>query len=445
VTSIHEVSKYVKHPYLIVPSLKLHLKSLAFPWLAKLWVKMKGREALRRGHLIFLFGHSGGRSYGDNSAVLFEHMITTHPKIDCYWVMREDAFKEHKKNGGRRIPGKVLFMGSFRANVMALLAHAYIYTHGRYDVTDYSKKDTPDVIDVLQGHGICAMKRKISKKRIGESHAIVGCAKDADLIAASSQTEGDIKCKQWGIPRDKIVVTGLPRYDRLSRLKNEIKERKSILYMPTWRDWEAKAVSLHSTSYFKNVKAFIIDSGLNEYLKEKGYSLLVYVHIRMRDFFDSLKQLLSNVQVLSPNVDLQDVILSSSMLVTDYSSICWDFLYLDKPVIFFQFDLEKYIEHRGAYLDLKKDLFGPVAYTPEKATLLVKYIVDSGFSTEKWNKKREEMKRFAFDYQDGRNCERLAQKIFERLKTANKGAVTCAGSLVNSPRPTKILDKGGQK
>lgn len=328
---------------------------------------------------------------------------------------------------------------------MALLTHAYIYTHGRYDVTDYSKKDTPDVIDVLQGHGICAMKRKISKKRIGESHAIVGCAKDADLIVASSQTEGDIKCKQWGIPRDKIVVTGLPRYDRLSRLKNEIKERKSILYMPTWRDWEAKAVSLHSTSYFKNVKAFVIDSGLNEYLKEKGYSLLVYVHIRMRDFFDSLKQLLSNVQVLSPNVDLQDVILSSSMLVTDYSSICWDFLYLDKPVIFFQFDLEKYIEHRGAYLDLKKDLFGPVAYTPEKTTLLVKYIVDSGFSTEKWNKKREEMKRFAFDYQDGRNCERLAQKIFERLKTANKGAVTCAGSLVNSPRPTKILDKGGQK
>src|SRR5699024_6201365 len=53
-----------------------------------------------------------------------------------------------------------------------------------------------------------------------------------------------------------------------------------------------------------------------------------------------------------------ELLMRSSLLITDYSSVAWDFYYLKKPVAFFQFDYATYEELQGSYIDLKKDLFG---------------------------------------------------------------------------------------
>ncbi len=67
------------------------------------------------------------------------------------------------------------------------------------------------------------------------------------------------------------------------------------------------------------------------------------------------------------------------MLITDYSSVCWDILYQDKPTLFYQFDLDKYNEAHGSYIDMKTELFGDRAETEEELMELLEETVLNDF------------------------------------------------------------------
>ncbi|KUK99781.1 MAG: Glycerophosphotransferase, partial [Synergistales bacterium 54_9] len=135
-----EALKYVKNPVKFIPRLAAKIAEPFNRFFALIRVRMRGVEEIRAGRRIFLFGAFGGRCYGDNSAALFEHMVEHHPEVDSYWVMRKDVYTEYMKSDNIPFPGKVVFKGSFRANILALIAEVHVYTHGHYDVTDYPKK-----------------------------------------------------------------------------------------------------------------------------------------------------------------------------------------------------------------------------------------------------------------------------------------------------------------
>jgi len=97
-------------------------------------------------------------------------------------------------------------------------------------------------------------------------------------------------------------------------------------------------------------------------------------------------------------------------------------LFLGKPVLFFQFDLEDYLERTGSYLDLRKDLFGPVARNAEEAFSWVRRLVETGYSTEAFDGQMGRLADFAFAYRDGKNCERLAREIFRRIPSLARDA-----------------------
>jgi CDP-glycerol glycerophosphotransferase len=413
VSMVRELIKYSKHPDKIFPRL---WDKLLFPLnclFARIWIRFRGREALRQGRCIFLFGGFGGRRYEDNSAAIFEHMLANHPEIDSYWVIRKDCFLGRQTS--RKIPdeSRVVFKESFRANLLALIADAYIYSHGRYDITDYAPSETPLVLNIMLDHGFTALKRT-TMTRLPSGKAVAEAAIALDLIAASSAREAEIHNREWGIPREKIAITGLPRHDRLYALAKKAQEKRgSILFMPTWREWNSRSISLSRTGFFRQIEEFLVESTLAGYLDRRGIRIQFYVHMWMREFFEEFRKRFSlqAVEVLDQETDLQEVLVNSSLLVTDYSSICWDFLLLDKPVLFYQFDRDEYIQHTGSYINLEKDLFGPVARTASEAASWVRYFVESGFSTVSFLRKMEEMKNFAFAFQDGRNCERVAGAI----------------------------------
>lgn len=410
---VRELIKYSKHPDKIFPRLWVKLLFSLNSLLARIWVRFRGRESLRKGRRIFLFGGVGGRRYEDNSAALFEHMLANHPEIDSYWVIRKDSFSGGGR--GRRIPdeSRVVFKESFRASLLALIAEAYVYSHGRYDVTDYAPSETPLALNIMLDHGFTALKRT-TMARLPSGKAVAEAAIALDLIAASSAGEAEIHNREWGIPREKIAITGLPRHDRLYALgKNPHEKSGSILFMPTWREWNSRSISLARTGFFRQIEQFIIESTLDGYLDRRGIRLQLYVHMWMRDFFEEFRNRLSlqAVEVLDQETDLQEVVVNSSLLITDYSSICWDFLLLDKPVLFYQFDRDEYLLHTGSYINLEEGLFGPVARTAGEAASWVRYFAESGFSTIPFRLRMEEMKSFAFAFQDGRNCERASEAI----------------------------------
>lgn len=416
-----EAIKYSKHPEKILPRLRDKVLSKLNFFSAKIWLKLKGREALRQDRQIYLFGGFGGRRYGDNSSVIFEYMLHNHPDVKSYWVMRKDCFFENKTD--REMPDKVniIFKDSFKANLLTLIADAYIYSHGRYDITDYKKSDNPFCVNVMLDHGFTALKKPTG----GKSSSDIDASRiltELDFIAASSAGEAKIHNTEWGIPIEKIEITGLARHDRLYHLESTTRPTgKNILYMPTWREWNSRKISLSKSDFFNQIRLFLIDSTLGDYMNEKGIKLQFYVHMWMREFLDDFKESFSlkNINVLDQNTDLQKIILESSLLITDYSSVSWDFLFLDKPVLFYQFDLEKYLQHTGAYIDMRKDLFGPVAYNSEDAVSLVRHFIETDFSTTPFQKQMEAGKDFAFAYKDGKNCKRLAEAINKHLNAKN--------------------------
>lgn len=418
-SAIRELIKYVKHPLKILPRLRDQVRYPLNRALARAWVRIRGREALRLDSPVFLYGGFGGRRYGDNGAAFFESMLQNHPEVESFWVIRKDCCPG--RPGRRPIPdpSRILFRGTFRANVLTLVADALIFSHGRYDITDYAVAETPEALNVMLDHGITGLKRE---------GRVAGTSMELDLIASSSRGEAEIHEKEWGIPPGKIAITGLARHDRLlSRKKIPSGRGADILFMPTWREWNSRKVSLTRTGFFSEIRSFLLDPELAEILDRRRIRLRLYVHMWMREFFEEFRREFEAgpIEVLDQEIDLQEVLLGSSLLITDYSSISWDFLLLDKPVLFYQFDLDDYLQRTGAYLDLEKNLFGPVALTANEAVYWVRYFVENDFSTVPFTDAMERAKKFAFAYRDGKNCERLAEEI---LKRKSLGRESAAGS-----------------
>jgi CDP-glycerol glycerophosphotransferase (TagB/SpsB family) len=85
-------------------------------------------------------------------------------------------------------------------------------------------------------------------------------------------------------------------------------------------------------------------------------------------------------------------------------------LFVDKPVLFYQFDFEKFNSYRGAYNGIT-DLFGPVVYDADSAVQQARKLVESDFDCADYKAKMDEWKNRAFPYHDARNCERIVCAI----------------------------------
>jgi CDP-glycerol glycerophosphotransferase (TagB/SpsB family) len=245
-----------------------------------------------------------------------------------------------------------------------------------------------------------------------------------DLVPVSSEFEKRNKLT-WGIDPARIVVTGLPRLDELVCKGEQYAARdragaspRHILYMPTWRDWlPIGEAEFKITSFYAQIRDFLLHPELDALLVRHGVILDVHLHVIIHQHTATVARdiaHLSNVQVLPLETDLQDALARSRLLITDYSSVAWDFLYLNRPVLFYQFDVDEFERHRGAYIDLQ-DLFGPVARDADTAVALTRKFLTSEFDPSPYRVQMEKWQTKAFRYRDAQNCERVVRAIMNRL------------------------------
>jgi CDP-glycerol glycerophosphotransferase (TagB/SpsB family) len=165
------------------------------------------------------------------------------------------------------------------------------------------------------------------------------------------------------------------------------------------------------------VRAFLLHPDLEALLARHGAVMDVHLHVIMRRRAASLARDLaglSQVRVAPPEVELQGALARSRLLITDYSSVAWDSLYLDRPVLFFQFDVEEFNARRGAHIDLD-DLFGPVAREAHEAVAMVGQFLAHDFDAALYRARMDHWQGKAFRYRDTRNCERVVEAILGRL------------------------------
>ena len=97
-----------------------------------------------------------------------------------------------------------------------------------------------------------------------------------------------------------------------------------------------------------------------------------------------------------------------SMMITDYSSACWDAYYQGKPILFYQFDLDQYNKTNGSYIDMETELWGDRCTEQEDLVHLIKDYAENGFQEKQ---KYAEMRKEYFAYIDHNNCQRTYEYI----------------------------------
>ena len=111
--------------------------------------------------------------------------------------------------------------------------------------------------------------------------------------------------------------------------------------------------------------------------------------------------------------DIQELLKSSALLITDYSSVHFDFAYMKKPVIYYQFDKKEFFENQYAAseFDAEKNGFGPVVYEIDKLIEEIKRIYGNEFQMEQ--RYYDSMRRF-YELYDDNNCKRVHDAICGR-------------------------------
>lgn len=219
----------------------------------------------------------------------------------------------------------------------------------------------------------------------------------------------------WNLsaPEQKILEIGYPRNDFLNNCTDdEIKNirrrlgfgdchKKLLLYAPTWRD-----------DQFDPDKGYVYANPVNfDLLMQElsdQYIILFRAHYMVADNFD-FKKYEGFVYDVSKHDDVNDLYVIADMLITDYSSVFFDYAILERPMIFFMYDMEKYRDEiRGFYLGID-ELPGPVVKDEHDLIKAIRYTDDESKDTEK-------IRYFNNIYNaqnDGMASERAAEKILK--------------------------------
>ncbi len=220
-------------------------------------------------------------------------------------------------------------------------------------------------------------------------------------VACSSTGVADIYASAFGVDKSKVLPIGSLRADVLLRADNAVelrrefenkypqcKGKKIVLYAPTFRD--DPELDAQFLSHFE----------YGEFEKALGdtHCLLVRLHPQIHG-----KARIEGAIDVTDVKNVNDLTLISDVLITDYSSICMDFVLLDKPCVFFAPDLEGYTSRRPFYFDYRGYVPGEIA---ESTAELVNAVRDAGAC-----KRAEQFRKINLDMVDGKSLERLFEII----------------------------------
>lgn len=376
------------------------------------------KAAVKTDEKVILFSTFDGRSYGDSPKAIYEYMIND-PRFEDYkfvWAFRNPkqfTFVLDNQNT------YITTVNTADYEKTCATAKYWVYNYRMSDHI-YPKKDQV-YIQLWHGTPLKRLGYDInisdnamnSKTEIREKYRVD--AQKFKYILAPSHFAAEKFVSAWNLKNvgreETVVELGYPRNDFLINyteqdvlnIKKELNlpdDKKYILYAPTWRDNQHKAGVgyVYQTEVdFDKLRAQLGDE----------YVILFRAHYLVANSFD-FDRYKGFVYDVSRVNDINHLYVVSDMLVTDYSSVFFDYANLKRPEIFYMYDLEAYgTEIRGFYIDLD-ELPGPIVKTEDELIHAIKNAHKNDY-TEKYdafNKK--------FNYlDDGYAAKRVVETIIE--------------------------------
>jgi CDP-glycerol glycerophosphotransferase len=235
-----------------------------------------------------------------------------------------------------------------------------------------------------------------------------------DYLIAQNEFSNETFKRAFRYDRE-VLVEGYPVNDifysfdikeREEQIKKKLGiplDKKIILYAPTWRDNEMSGSWSHSFSLKFDIEEFYSQFG-------DEYVLVLRMHHLISSELNIDKRYKDFILDCSKYSDIQELYIISDILITDYSSVFFDFANSKKPILFFAYDFEVYKnEIRGFYLDMENELPGPIIRTESELYSAIKNII--AISHDYVDKYAEFYERFC-SYDDGNSAKRIIDKVF---------------------------------
>lgn len=350
-----------------------------------------------------LFVCYGGKKYDDSTKVLYEY-ITKKPEysnIKCIWAFIEPdkySLPEHQK----------IKIDTFQYYKTALKSKYWITNSSVTRGLNFKKKSTKYI--VFQ-HGTLGIK-KLGKDMAKDNQSFkMKKPEKYDMFIIQGKKEKEFLKHALDLKEEIIFEDGLPRNDELVNVSQErvteckrkigIPEgKKVILYTPTFREFY-KDKTLNS----------IIDSPFDfEKMEDRLKEEYVFVFTAHYEVANILNIPNDNKFVINafqyPYIN--DLLIAADILISDYSSVIFDYAILEKPILCFAYDYDKYMEERGTYLNLNELFYDGVIKTQEQ---LIDIIENMDYIKE-----CEHSKKMKEEYINkcGNTVSEIAKKIFER-------------------------------
>lgn len=360
----------------------------------------------KSGKKIALVGGNLGEKYEDNAAVYHKYLLNNHKEqVTAYWMYDPKTSYAKDQKIENAVP-----LGSFKNYLLFFQADYTFHGHSLlYDIVPSADKFlflNRKTIITHVSHGIEGFKKILIQKED------VPLLKRTDYFNCASQYEYELKLNKWKIPEKKLILTGFPRFDRYPP-NQPSKEVKNILMMMTWREWlfDLTKEEFIESPYFKNTTGLLKHQGIQQLLTDHNLHLNIALHPFMKKFESYFTGLTDNehgIKFLDFNQEtIEYSIDHNDMLLTDITSVSWDFLYLNKPIIFYMFDQQEYLEKRGTYLNLDSDLYGYKADSIDHVYEYLKKIIEEKITYNEWYPKASDY----IDYFDQDNCKRLTERV----------------------------------
>lgn len=354
----------------------------------------------------------------DNGYHFYKYIRQNHPQIHAYYVITKDSADLEKVES----LGNVIYADTFR-NVLYYLAAIRSVSSQPYGAYPFGFSLT----ELKLVNKFCNPRQKTVHLRHGIQkdnlpHAGFDYDKcNIDYIVCAVQREYEFVKERHGYPDHAIGCVGFCRFDNLHAAA-DMKE-KMILVMPTWRKWLArqkKGVPLtqseidtfQASDFYKQFAALMSDSRLLEAMREHGYKLYFYVHYQLQDFTELFREFANDVVVIADrfHYDVQDLMMRAGIMVTDFSSVQFDFAYMNKPLIYFQFDKDRFVSghYEKGYYDYEEDGFGPCCYEAQEVCRNLEEMVSGdGLPSELYQRRSSAF----FNLRDNKNCQRTFEAV----------------------------------
>ncbi|WP_407379363.1 CDP-glycerol glycerophosphotransferase family protein [Methanobrevibacter sp.] len=287
----------------------------------------------------------------DNAIQLFKYAQDRDPEIEKFFILERDSknWDEVKKIG------KVIPYKSIKHRFIALYAEKIVTSHPDNNIIYPFWGNYPYFAGLLKSSTIF-LQHGITKDNV--SSWLNEYDKHLAMFLTSSKYEyKSIFEYPYNYKKEVVKLLGFPRFDKLERKE----DKKQILIMPTWRRYlkfKSNEVILNS-QYFKKFNSLINNEKLIEAAKQYGYEIIFKPHPNVYDYINLFDRN-ENVKIDYDHEKYQDTFNHGSLLITDYSSVAFDFAYLNKPVIYYQYSRDYHFNINESYFNYDTMGFGEI-------------------------------------------------------------------------------------